>query len=155
VTVLSITCDNTSYNDTMIDKLAELLENFLGPSNHTRCFLHIINLVAKTLLKQFDLPEKAAEDALDDAEKELLDLADGLDHEPLASEMSASELGDEENEPQNDNMEGWVNKMQKLSEDECGELLDEIQPIKLVLVKVGDYSELKYYNAPLIYSTAS
>jgi uncharacterized protein with von Willebrand factor type A (vWA) domain len=128
----------------MIDKLAELLENFPGPSNRTRCFLHIINLVTKTLLKQFDLPKKAAEDALDDAEKELLDLAEGLDSEPLASETSASELGDEENEPQNDNMEGWVDEMQKLSEDERVELMDEIQPIKLVLVKVSNDSELKY-----------
>ena len=128
----------------MIDKLAKLLENFPGPSNRTRCFLHIINLVAKTLLGKFDLPKKAAEDALDDVEKELLDLAEGLDSEPLASETSASELGDEENEPQNDSMEGWVDEMQKLSEDERVELMDKIRPIKLVLVKVSNDSELKY-----------
>ena len=137
-------CDNALNNDMMIDELADLLENFLGPSNCTRCFLHIINLVAKTLLKQFDLPKKAAEDALDDAEKELLDLSDGLDSEPLASEMSVSELGEGDDEPQNDNMEGWVDKMRKLSEDKHVELMDEIRPIKLVLVKVSNDSELEF-----------
>jgi hypothetical protein len=30
------------------------------------------------------------------------------------------------NETSNDNMEGWVDEMQKLSEDKCVELMDEI-----------------------------
>jgi len=136
-------CDNALNNDMMIDELADLLENFPGPSNHTRCFLHIINLVAKTLLKQFDLPKKAAEATLDNTEKELLDLADGLDSEPLALETSVSEPGEGDDEPQNDNMEGWVDKMQKLSEDKHVELMDEIRPIKLVLVKVSNDSKLE------------
>ena len=137
-------CDNALNNDMMIDELADLVENFPGPIPCTRCFLHIINLVSKTLLKLFDLPKKSTEDALDNAEKELLDLADSLDSEPLALEMSVSKLGEGDDEPQNYNMEGWVDKMQKLLEDEHVELMDEIRPIKLVLVKVSNDSELEF-----------
>src|ERR1700720_1660309 len=114
-------CNNASNNNTMIDELAELLEKFPGSSNCTRCFLH-----PKTLLKQIDLPKKAAKDALDNAEKKLLDLADGLDSEALTSEMIASEFGNDKEEPQNDNMDGWVDKMEKLSEDERVKLMDDI-----------------------------
>ncbi|KAF8961706.1 hypothetical protein BDZ97DRAFT_1611099, partial [Flammula alnicola] len=51
--VLSITCDNTSNNDVMISELEILLPDF-SAVNHTRCFLHVNNLVARTLVKQFD-----------------------------------------------------------------------------------------------------
>ncbi|KAG6893928.1 hypothetical protein C0992_008143 [Termitomyces sp. T32_za158] len=56
--VLSITCDNASCNDVMVEELAGLLPEFLGAPHQTRCFAHIINLVAKSLLKQFDTPKK-------------------------------------------------------------------------------------------------
>ncbi|KAF9537058.1 hypothetical protein CPC08DRAFT_612406, partial [Agrocybe pediades] len=51
--VLTITCDNASNNDAMIAELEELLPGFCA-TNQIRCFLHINNLVAKTLVKQFD-----------------------------------------------------------------------------------------------------
>ncbi|KAF9554478.1 hypothetical protein CPC08DRAFT_614576, partial [Agrocybe pediades] len=51
--VLGITCNNTSNNNAMISELEDLLPEFFG-NNHTRCFLHINNLVARTLVKQFD-----------------------------------------------------------------------------------------------------
>jgi hypothetical protein len=44
---LGITCDNTSNNDVMIDELIDMLLNFVGQANHCRCFLHIVNLIAK------------------------------------------------------------------------------------------------------------
>jgi hypothetical protein len=48
--ILSITCDNASNNDTMIEHLSTLVENFPGAANQTRCFTHILNLVAKSIL---------------------------------------------------------------------------------------------------------
>ena len=65
----------------MVDELSKLLRNFPGDVNRTRCFLHIVNLVAKQLLKQFDVPRKDTDSALDEAEKQLLDLAAGIDIE--------------------------------------------------------------------------
>ncbi len=52
--VLSITCDNASNNDTMVAHMAHLLPSFASEMSRTRCFLHIVNLVAKTLMHQFD-----------------------------------------------------------------------------------------------------
>ncbi|THU93380.1 hypothetical protein K435DRAFT_598906, partial [Dendrothele bispora CBS 962.96] len=52
--LLSITCDNASNNDTMIESLEDKIRDWAGRANRTRCFAHIINLVAKSLLKLFD-----------------------------------------------------------------------------------------------------
>ncbi|KAG2139887.1 hypothetical protein BD769DRAFT_1310192, partial [Suillus cothurnatus] len=52
--ILSIMADNASSNDTMITELADMVGHFGGKTARTCCFLHIVNLVAKSLLKQFD-----------------------------------------------------------------------------------------------------
>ena len=49
-----MTCDNASNNDAMIQELEILTPEFAGFASHTQCFLHIVNLVAKSLLRQFD-----------------------------------------------------------------------------------------------------
>ncbi|TEB22249.1 hypothetical protein FA13DRAFT_1602846, partial [Coprinellus micaceus] len=51
---ISITCDNASANDTMIDALIALIACFPGQKNRVRCFAHIINLVVMIILCQFD-----------------------------------------------------------------------------------------------------
>ena len=53
--ILGITCDNTSNNDTMVKHLSTLVENFPGAANQTQCFNHILNLVAKSILHQFEV----------------------------------------------------------------------------------------------------
>ena len=66
--MLSITCDNASNNDKMIEHLSTLIESFPGAANQTRCFTHILNLIAKSILHQFDVPQKKeGEEDLDDA----------------------------------------------------------------------------------------
>ncbi|KAF8546724.1 hypothetical protein OG21DRAFT_1383697, partial [Imleria badia] len=52
--ILGVMCDNASNNDAMIDSLSDLIPAFTGPKNQTCCFLHIVNLIAKSLLCQFD-----------------------------------------------------------------------------------------------------
>ncbi|KAG2744250.1 hypothetical protein P692DRAFT_201667543, partial [Suillus brevipes Sb2] len=52
--MLCVTCNNTASNTMMVENLAEALPSFPGRAIHTRCFLHTINLVAKSLLKEFD-----------------------------------------------------------------------------------------------------
>ncbi|KAF9470669.1 hypothetical protein BDN70DRAFT_769815, partial [Pholiota conissans] len=52
--ILSVTCDNASNNDTMVDELADSLPDW-STINCTHCFAHIVNLVAKSLLKQFNV----------------------------------------------------------------------------------------------------
>ena len=54
--ILNMTCDKVTENDVMIDHLATILEEFSGFPNQTCCFAHILNLVAKCIMQQFDTP---------------------------------------------------------------------------------------------------
>ena len=65
----------------MVNELMDLLPNFSGAPN--RCFLHIVNLVAKSILKQFDVLDDKADAALNQAECELINLAARIDMEEL------------------------------------------------------------------------
>jgi hypothetical protein len=133
---LGITADNASPNDVMIDKLVDMLLNFSGQANHCRCFLHIVNLIAKTLLKQFDVPKKDAESVLDNAEKELLELAAGIDMEEMVTVAEAGS-GDKDND-ENDDVEGWVDETALLSGEGGAALHENVGPVHLVLMKVSE-----------------
>src|SRR5277367_6149417 len=117
--ILSITCDNASCNDTMIDELSELLEHFPGAANRTRCFAHILNLVAKSVIRQFDVAKGGADDALSVAEKTLQDLADGVDLEDLVAQ--GEEEGEDDDIEGNRNEEGWIDEREELTEIERDE----------------------------------
>ena len=56
-----MTCDNATNNDVMIEELQECIPEFAGSESHTRCFLHIVNLIAKLLLCQFDAQKMTVE----------------------------------------------------------------------------------------------
>jgi hypothetical protein len=42
----------------MIDELEMMLPEYPGRANHARCFLHTTNLIAKSLLRIFDVDKK-------------------------------------------------------------------------------------------------
>lgn len=96
----------------------------------------IVNLIAKTLLKQFDIPKKDAESALDDAEKELLELAAGIDMEEMVTVAEAGTGDKDDNE--DDDVEGWVDGTALLSEEERAALRENVGPVCLVLMKVSE-----------------
>ena len=75
-----MTSDNTSNNDKMIDHLSSLVDNFLGAANQIQCFNHILNLVTKSILHQFNVPKKDSRMSEDD-ENLLAGLAQELDNE--------------------------------------------------------------------------
>ncbi|KAF8546236.1 hypothetical protein OG21DRAFT_1375408, partial [Imleria badia] len=52
--ILGVTCDNAANNGVMVDELETQVLGFGGAASYTRCFLHVINLVAKSLIRQFD-----------------------------------------------------------------------------------------------------
>ncbi|KAI0782135.1 hypothetical protein C8Q75DRAFT_706235, partial [Abortiporus biennis] len=52
--ILSVTADNISSNDTMTIELLYLIKAFPDDVNCVHCFDYIINLIAKSLLQQFD-----------------------------------------------------------------------------------------------------
>ena len=129
----SITCDNASNNDTMVDALKDRLENFPGKSNCTCCFNHIVNLIAKSVIHQFNAPKTKGNESFDDVLRELMVTAEDLDEEEAA--MREGEESD--NESDNDNVDGFVNELEEMSEEEQKELDKNIQPIRRVLVKVS------------------
>ena len=83
-------------------------------------------------MKQFDGPGKNANAVLDEVERELWELADGLDMEKLVTrEEWEGEDGEDE-----DNTEGWINEMDILMVEDHKELEKSIGPIQVVVVKV-------------------
>ncbi|KAG6852412.1 hypothetical protein C0991_012279 [Blastosporella zonata] len=61
--ILLITCNNATNNNVMIEKMGEALTEFQGDCSQVRCFAHVVNLVAKSVIAQFDLPHKNANSA--------------------------------------------------------------------------------------------
>jgi hypothetical protein len=132
IKILSITCDNASNNDTMIEELGDLVDAFPGEANRTRCFAHIINLIAKSVIKQFDIPKARAGDILDGGVEELSALARDIELEEWVTRASVSE--NDEND--DDNFEDWEDERLGLSKELLQKLDDDVQPVRQVLVKV-------------------
>jgi hypothetical protein len=95
-------------------------------------------------LKQFDVPEKNVDDALDAAERELLELAAGINLEEM---VTVAEKGLGGDSPDKDNAEGWVDETELMSAEEREELRENVQPVRLVLMKVCASRVLVTYQA--------
>jgi hypothetical protein len=116
----------------MVDHLSTLIEAFPGAANQTRCFTHILNLTAKSILRQFDAPKKAENGE---------DLGDAMSAlEALARELEVGEKeDDEEDEDKEENDEnGLENDRAGMSEEEVAELEESLGPIWLMLTKVNE-----------------
>jgi len=135
--ILSMTCDNASNNDAMIDELETCISAFQGFQSHTQCFLHVMNLITKSLIWQFDVGKKEADCALEQNQstivsalvKELEGLSSGINEEEAAMNLDEDD-GLED-------AEGWVNKVEEMHDDACAEHAASILPVKLALVKVS------------------
>lgn len=129
----------------MIKELTKLIEDFPGESNHTRCFLHIVNLVAKSAIRIFDIPIPSVESNIDEAEKELRELAANIEVDELNTRISLPQLDrDFEDLTEEEKLaeiansdEGWIDEMLGLSDDERDEIDDSVLPVRLMLVKVS------------------
>ena len=125
--ILSVTADNTLSNDTMTDELASLIAHFGGDLTQMRCLLHVINLVAKTVTKEFDVQDNR--EGTDD----LTTLAEGIDAGDLWAIEEWEGSGDEIND-----VDGWVDEISLLMANEHARLEGKICPVKVALVKVSE-----------------
>jgi hypothetical protein len=114
----------------MIDALAELVTAFPGATNRTRCFTHILNLVVKVILRQFDVPKAKADKELDLAMQALVDLAGDI-------EIEGDSMDERADDEEDDGEEGWINPRDGLSKEERDDLDSSVRPMRLVLVKVS------------------
>jgi len=116
--ILGITGDNASNNDKMIEHLSSTLDDFPGPANQTRCFVHTVNLIAKSILKPFDIQKQKDIRAFNDAAHALADTID--EHDPEQAVRDDEEKGDDEDE----------------GEEEDNEFNACLEPIRSMLLKV-------------------
>lgn len=123
VQILSMTCDNASNNNAMIHELSSKVPEFGGAATHTRCFLHTVNLVAKLLIREFNVKKQ-------DVDLELQDLSANIEED--------AEIGCEE-----DNDEGLIDEVELLDAEERVTLEKDIQPVKLALAKVSSIKLIK------------
>ena len=111
----------------MIQYIGDTLEDFPGASNQTRCFVHTVNLIAKSILKPFDERHGKKKDiqSFNDAAHALAGLAE--EHDPdECTESMAHATGDKEEEG---------------DKEKGGDLEDEeedtrLEPIRSMLLKV-------------------
>ena len=112
----------------MVEELELSLKDF-SVANQTRCFMHIVNLIAKLFLKQFDAKKRRGEANDDDVD---------LDQLVTEVELDKSQAVNEgEDEEEDNDIDGWVNEVEELTDEEKRELLESIKPIKRVLFKVS------------------
>jgi hypothetical protein len=121
----------------MVKELKDLLPNFPGPANQTRCFTHILNLVVKSILRQFDVPKMKVGEVLDEALRELANIAGNIELEEAEDRQGNGAENDSE---EDDNIEGWIDKRELLTEEEKIELDEAVRPVRLVLTKVFFFS---------------
>lgn len=149
-------CDNVANNNVMVEELMTLADGFAGPAAHMRCLLHIINLVAKSLLCQFDVKKKDIPNDSTRSESPDIDAAsnsgkgDGTDDRTksdgdITCDQQALEglmIEDEEDDSEGqedkdeDKDEGWVDKVAEMSKAERHEFEKNIHPVKFALAKV-------------------
>ena len=122
----------------MIHHLEVLIDEFRGRKSQTRCFAHILNLIAKSILQQFDIPRAQVNN--DDAIVALIELAGNIEFE----EEEMDEYGDNDNDNDNsddqeevmENTDDWVNEREAMTMEQLAELDKSVQPVRWMLVKV-------------------
>lgn len=123
--ILSITCDNASNNDTIIEELTNL-HDFPGPANQTWCSTHILNLVVKSVIQQFDSPNSKNNRQLDDTANKMLSFTSNLEFER-----------EEREDGEDDNIERWIDERTLITEEELEKLDESVEPLCLLLMKVS------------------
>lgn len=110
----------------MIRYLGETLNNFPGPTNQTRCFVHTINLIAKSILKPFDTQKAKDIQAFNDVAQAIAGVTGGTDSEHATGDDDDDERADGEKDDD-------VDEHEEALDDELNTSLD---PIRSMLLKV-------------------
>ncbi|KIK77468.1 hypothetical protein PAXRUDRAFT_166731, partial [Paxillus rubicundulus Ve08.2h10] len=81
--ILSITADNAPSNNMLVAELVDLVAHFGGETSRTCCFLHIVNLIVKSLICECDSPKTKGlgDDIISSTDNKLDELTKDLDLE--------------------------------------------------------------------------
>ncbi|KAF5374631.1 hypothetical protein D9615_008911 [Tricholomella constricta] len=138
--ILGLTCDNASANDKMIEVLSRILSHFPGAANRARCLAHIVNLVVKIILRQFDVKKKNNNNNQNEPTVDLQDEIDDDDLNELAEDLEKEEKemdegGDEDGEEDAEILAQDIEAV----EQAIGRVGTEVKPVQRVLCKVSPY----------------
>lgn len=117
----------------MIDELQKILPSFRGRRGHVRCMAHIINLVAKGILRPFEVKKKqtSGSDNNGNGDDDSPDLASALEElQAQLRDLEENGVCDEDDD------DGFVNMLKEMSEGEMSEWTEAVAPIHMALVKV-------------------
>ncbi len=132
---MGITCDNALNNDSMVEELMDLLPGFPGDLYRVCCFAHVLNLVAKLLIKHFDVHDKRDPATADGDERELLELVQEMESEEITTQAEIA-AGDSEKD-KSDDADDEVDGMAELTDEERAQFECEVLPVKLTMAKVS------------------
>ena len=131
--MLSVTADSATSNDTMTNKLTVLVPVFPGQANWTHCFNYIMNFVARSMLKLFEVPKKSKEDVVLAAEATLQARVEDIEIKDLQTQVqSFADLASEGVDDDDDLFDEIV----VMTGDEAVEFWEQVLPICMALVKV-------------------
>lgn len=139
----------------MVEKLAEIMSDFPGEANRARCLAHIVNLVAKIILRQFDKSKKKKKKNVPEEpsgnDKELEDLGEEYDEEEekvLDKEEKEMDEGNDDEGKDDDNdvdvvkLARDIEILEEAMEEEIEGATGEVKPVRQVLYKVHILSTL-------------
>ena len=110
----------------MVKELEKSLVNFPGEASRTCCFCHIINLVAKSIIMQFNALKNQQ------GNNGLANLAG-----PIEAEEERQQIEDLQENKETDDDEGWVDEHAELLGVELAVLDLDVLPARRVLTNVG------------------
>ena len=128
----------------MIEHLAVLVDTFPSAANQTRCFVHILNLVVKSILRQFEglKKEKVGADVTMEIDGDNDNDDDEEEGNSGSNEGGGNECEDVDNDVvDNEEEEEWLDEM---SEEELLTVKEKVKPIRLVLTKVSRFNKYKH-----------
>jgi len=104
-----------------------------------------VNLVAKSLIREFDVKKKEADRALAEDSREVEE-SGSEDDDEVGAELKAlseevddrAEVADESSDLDLDDDDGWIDEVGLLEKEERRALEKDIRPVKLALIKASD-----------------
>ena len=138
----------------MLDTLATIMAEFPGEAYRSRCLAHIVNLVVKIILRQFDVTKKKVKKNLpgdnpmpeesnaDEDDRDMIpsdeDAVDEMERE-LDKEEKEMDDGDEDDDEDGEALERDLDKLEVALEEEIKGVSHLVKPVRQVLYKVGQF----------------
>jgi hypothetical protein len=136
----------------MVDSLAKIIAGFPGEANRSRCLAHIVNLVVKIILRQFDVTKKKVKKNIpgdpvtdsngDEDQRDMISSEENAVDEMervLDKEEKEMDDGDEDDDEDGETLERDVEILEEALEEEVKEVLKLVKPVRQVLYKVGPF----------------